>query len=117
MPEIVNFTHPLASPLSLPVASTFFQRLIGLMFRKEITPDGGLLFVGRKESISGSSIHMQFCFMELGIVWADRDKKVADKSLARPWEFNRHPSRPAMYILEIHPSRLDEFQSGDQLSF
>jgi uncharacterized membrane protein (UPF0127 family) len=117
MPEIVNITRPLAESLYLPVASTFFQRLIGLMFRKSINPDGGLLFVGRKESISGSSIHMRFCFMQLGIVWADRDKRVVDKTLATPWEFNRHPSRPAMYILEVHPSRLEEFQPGDQLSF
>ena len=78
MSEIVNITRPLAESLYLPVASTFFQRLIGLMFRKSINLDGGLLFIGRKESISGSSIHMQFCFMELGIVWADRDKRVVD---------------------------------------
>jgi uncharacterized membrane protein (UPF0127 family) len=117
MPEIVNITRPLAKSLYLPVASTFFQRLIGLMFKKSINPDSGLLFVGRKESISGSSIHMQFCSMELGIVWADRDKGVVDKTLATPWEFNRHPSRSAMYILEVHPSRLEEFQPGDQLSF
>jgi uncharacterized membrane protein (UPF0127 family) len=117
MPEIVNITHPLAESLYLPVASTFLQRLIGLMFRKSINPDGGLFFVGRKESISGSSIHMQFCFIELGILWVDRNKRVVDKTLARPWEFNRHPSRPAMYILEVHPSRLEEFHPGDQLSF
>jgi uncharacterized membrane protein (UPF0127 family) len=78
MPEIVNLTRPLAESLYLPVASTFFQRLIGLMFRKSINPDGGLLFVDCKESISGSSIHMQFCFIELGIVWADRDKRVVE---------------------------------------
>jgi uncharacterized membrane protein (UPF0127 family) len=117
MPEIINITRPLAESLYLPVASTFIQRLIGLMFRKSINPNGGVLFVSRKESISGSSIHMQFRFMELGIVWLDRNKRVVDKTLARPWEFNRHPSRPAMYILEVHPSRLEEFQPGNQLSF
>jgi len=117
MPEIVNITRPLAESLYLPAASTFFLNLIGLMFRKSINPAGGLLFIGRNESISGSSIHMQFCFMELGIVWLDRNRCIVDKTLAKPWEFNRHPSRPAMYILEVHPSRLEEFQPGDQLSF
>jgi hypothetical protein len=65
---------------------------------------------------SYSSIHMQFCLMEIGKVWAERDRRVVDKTLAKPWEFNRHPSRPATYTLEIHPSLLEEFQPGDQLS-
>jgi uncharacterized membrane protein (UPF0127 family) len=60
------------------MGSTFFQRLIGLMFRRSIDPGGGLLSVGHNESISSASIHMQFCFMELGIVWAARDKRVVN---------------------------------------
>jgi uncharacterized membrane protein (UPF0127 family) len=113
---IRNETHALVSKLTASEAKTFFQRLRGLMFRSSLAPDEGMLFYNRRESIQEASIHMQFVFMNLGIVWANGNMVVVDKTLARPFEFDRRPSQSARYILEVHPSRLTEFEVGDQLS-
>jgi len=87
------------------------------MFQKHLDPDGGLLMTQKGESRANAAIHMFFVSMDLGVLWLDKQERIVDIKLAKSWQPMYTPTSPAKYILEIHPSRLPEFQIGDQLSF
>ena len=115
--QLENKNQPLAAPLHALYCDSFLCRLRGLMFRSSLAEDAGLLLVETRDSRIDTSIHMLFVFMDLGVVWINSEKIVVDTVLARAWRPAYAPSRPARYILEIHPSRLDEFKVGDHVEF
>ena len=92
-------------------------RLRGLMGRSSQAPAEGLLLVEGRDSRIDSSIHMLFVFMDLAIIWINSGYTVVDTVLARSWRPAYTPRLAASYILEIHPSRLNEFSIGDQVEF
>ncbi len=62
------------------IAKSFFSRLLGLMFKKEISRDSALCFY------RASSIHTFFMRFPIDIVFLDKDKKIIRISEAlRPW--------------------------------
>jgi uncharacterized membrane protein (UPF0127 family) len=87
------------------------------MFRSSLPSDKGLLLVEGRDSRLDTSIHMLFVFMDLAVIWINSEKIVVDKVLARSWRPAYTPNRPARFILEIHPSRLGEFNIGDHIEF
>ena len=115
--SVQNLTHPLAHPLSVGYAHSFWSRLKGLMFTKPVASDQGLLLVQDRENRLDASIHMFFVNYDLGTIWLDGRGMVVDRCLARRWRPYYAPARPARYILEINPSRLAEFLPGDQVQF
>lgn len=96
---------------------TFWKRGRGLMFRRGLAVGEGYLFVERRESVAQTAIHMFFVFFSIAVVWLDRDRRVVDKALARPFRPYYAPCRPAQYYVEGHPSLLDRVETGDQLEF
>jgi uncharacterized membrane protein (UPF0127 family) len=60
---------------------------------------------------------MLFVYMDLAVVWINSAHTVVDTVLARSWRPAYAPHQPARYILEIHPSRLNEFKIGDHVVF
>lgn len=115
--RIQNLDQPLTTPLQAGYCDSFLCRLRGLMFRSRLAPDLGLLLVQPRDSRIDSAIHMLFVFMDLAVIWINSDKFVVDTVLARAWRPAYAPRGPARYILEIHPSRLNEFQNGDHIEF
>ncbi len=115
--DIVNITRDLKTPLRLEVCSSFFEKFRGLMFRKTLAFDEGIMLVDKSESVTNSSIHMFFMKFDLGIIWLNEKKQVVDKNMAFKWHPFYASKVPARYTLEIHPTRLDEFQPGDQVEF
>ncbi len=114
---IENQNRPLSSPLQAKYCDSFLSRLRGLMFRRALAREEGLLLVQSHDSRVDSSIHMLFVFMDLGVVWIDSRGKVVDAVLARAWHLMYAPREAARYVLEIHPERLKEFHIGDQVGF
>ena len=114
---IVNQARSLESPLQASYCFSFFCRLKGLTFRRKIPEDWGLLLVQAKDSRIDSAIHMFGVFIDLGIIWINEVGEVVDKCLARRWITIKAPQRPARYILEIIPERLNEFSLGDKIRF
>ncbi len=55
-------------------------------------------------------------FTELGVAWLDRNGRVVDVRIAKPWRLYA-PSAPAKYTLEGSPSMLESLAVGDQLEF
>jgi uncharacterized membrane protein (UPF0127 family) len=101
--------------VKLEVASTFFSKFCGLMFRKSLAPGDGLILSESSESIINSSIHMFFMRFDITVVWLNREFTVVDKCIARKWHPAYFSKTPALHVLELHNSQLDNFSIGDKL--
>lgn len=104
--------------LELPritVCRTFGSRLRGLMFRGALGTDEGLLLVGARDQRLDSAIHMLFVPFDLAVVWINSGLEVIDKALARSWRAAYIPTRPARYVLELHPVHFSAYEVGDKV--
>jgi uncharacterized membrane protein (UPF0127 family) len=114
---IDNLTHPAPPSIQARYCESFFCRLRGLMFKKSLAADEGLLMVQPRADLADAAIHMLFMKFDIAVVWADEQRRVVDVKLARRWRPAYIPAKPAKYVLEIHSSRLADFKIGDQLVF
>ncbi len=87
------------------------------MFHVRLKPDEGLLLVGNQDSRLEAAIHMLFVPFDLSVFWIDSHLIVVDKIIARGWRLAYAPKSAAMYILEIHPNRLGDYEIGDKVEF
>lgn len=97
--------------------SSYWCRLRGLMFRRSLPEDEGLIFVYGRESVLETSIHMLFMAFSIATLWLDAEGRVVDKVLAKPWRLAYAPRRAAQYVIEAHPSLLERVQIGEKLTF
>ena len=97
--------------------ASFLCKLRGLMFRSDLPADEALLFIYPRESRIDTSIHMFFMGFAIATIWLDKEGRVVDKTLAKPWRPAYAPRVPAQYIIEAHVSLLDQVNVGDRLSF
>ena len=104
-------------PLKAAVCDSFFSKFLGLMFRKSLRLDEGILLVENSESRVNSAIHMFFMKFDIGVIWINNDKIVVDKVLAQKWRPFYAPSQPARYTIEARTEALESFQIGDQVAF
>jgi uncharacterized membrane protein (UPF0127 family) len=96
---------------------SFLCQLRGLTFRRSLTPDEGLLLVGRRENRVDTAIHMFFVFFPIAVLWLDSDGVVVDQRLARPFRPIYVPQAPARDVLEGPPALLERVGTGDRLRF
>jgi uncharacterized membrane protein (UPF0127 family) len=115
--RLENTNQPLPAPLQVVYCDSYLCRLRGLMFRSSLAHTEGLLLVEARDSRIDTSIHMLFVFMDLAVIWINAEYMVVDTVLAHTWRPVYAPRKPARYILEIHPSRINEFKIGDQVEF
>jgi len=99
------------------MADTFFKRWRGLMLRRRLAEDEGLLFTFRRESRGETAIHMFFVSFPIAAVWLDGQGVVVDAKLAKPWRPYYAPARPARYLIEAPPSLLERVTVGERLTF
>lgn len=97
--------------------TSFFCHLKGLQFVRRLPDSQGVLFVTKSESRTNTSIHMFFMFMSIGVLWLDREGRVVDKTLAKPWRPYYASSKPAQYFIEANPQILEQVEIGDVLRF
>jgi uncharacterized protein len=114
--RITNRTRSANGPIVARYCDSFLCRLRGLMFRRSIPDQWGLLLVEKRESRVDTSIHMFFVWFDLAVVWINNAGEVVDVRLARRWRPFYAPRRPARYTLEMAARHLQDFQIGDQLS-
>ena len=112
---IHNLTRPQVQPVTAGYCRSFFCQLRGLMFRRSLKREDGLLLVQAAESRMESSIHMLFMRIDLTVVWINNAQQVVDVRLARRWRPAYFSQKPARYVLELHTDRLHDFEIGDQL--
>lgn len=113
--QVLNRSQAL--PVKAQYCASFFCRLRGLMFRRSMPVDQGLLLVQARESRLDASIHMFFVWFALAVVWINTQGEVVDVRLAQPWRAAYIPRRAAKYILELESSHINDFLIGDQVVF
>ena len=114
---VSNATRSEVQPFQVLYCDSFFCRLRGLTFRRQLAPEEGLLLVESRESRLDAAIHMLFVWFELGVVWINDSGLIVDACLARPWRPSYVPRYPARFVLEMAPVRLDDFRVGDEVKF
>ncbi|MFZ5916321.1 MAG: DUF192 domain-containing protein [Chloroflexota bacterium] len=112
-----NVTRNLDIASDITCCNTFLRRGLGLMCRRSLRKDQAYIFVEQHESLNATAITMLFVFFPIAVIWLNQDRRVVDKTLARPWRFIYAPERPACFYIEAHPSALDKVEIGDMLSF
>ena len=112
-----NRSRPQAQLVKVRYCDTFLCRLRGLTFRRNLPLDEGLLLVQGRDSRLEAAIHMLGVWFDLAVVWINADMQVVDVCLARSWRIGYVPQRPASYVLELSPERLQDFRIGDEVFF
>ena len=87
------------------------------MFRPDLAPDEGLLFVYKRDSRVDTSIHMFFMNFDIAVIWINESMQVVDKVLAKRWKPAYAPKAGAKYVLETHSKRLTDFEIGNKVQF
>ena len=99
------------------VADSFISRLKGLMFKKGLPPDEGLLI--RYASWSRSrGVHGFFMRFPIDLIFIDGNKKVVEKAKLHPWRLYT-PVSNCSWVLELNEgfSKEKKLKVGDQLTF
>lgn len=112
----LNHSDGTSIPLKIRRCDTFLCRFKGLMLRRSIAEDEGLLFMEKAESRMNTTIHMFFVFFSIGVVWLAADGTVVDAKLAEPFRPYYAPQAPAQYYLEGPPALLDWVRIGEKLT-
>jgi len=86
------------------------------MLHPGLSPFEGCLLVQSRESRIDAGIHMLFMRFDIAVIWLNSHFQVVDVQQAKRWQPMLLPKSPAMYVLEAHVDRLNDFQIGDQLS-
>ena len=94
---------------------TVFKRAAGLMLSKK--ENKALIFIFSKEKIV--PLHMLFVFYPIDVIFADKNKKVAEiKENFKPFTFYS-PKNKAMYVVELPAGTIKKSRTEvkDVLSF
>lgn len=108
---IYNKTTDKLIHIRLKFADSYFQRLKGLMFKKNINY---ALAIKTKYS---SAIHTSFMRFPIDVYFIDENKKIFEITTLKPWS-KYEPSMNARYILEVKANSLkDKLKKGDEIEF
>jgi len=107
---------------TVEIADTVEKQMRGLMFRKHVADDYGMLFVHDEEGYR--SMWMKNCFVHLDLIFLNRHKQVVDMHINVP-PCEREPCEnyasriPAQYVLELRGNRAKELgiKIGDTVTF
>ena len=102
--------------LNLEIADTPLKRSVGLMYRKELEPDSGMLFVFPENDTQ--SFWMKDTHIPLSIAYINEDGVIINIEDMEPLSLNGVPSLgPCKYALEVNKGWFEEngIQAGDHL--
>lgn len=102
--EFIKIYFPDGDSITAELAVTPEERAQGLMFRKKIEFDQGMLFIFDREDFY--SFWMKNMFIPLDLIWLDREKRIVHiERCLPPCEEEPCPSYPpkvpALYVLEL----------------
>jgi len=110
--RIINKTNNSCIADDANVAKTFFERLIGLMFRGSISAEEALIFYGV------SSIHMFFMRFPIDVLYLDKEMKVLKiKHSLLPWRMSFCPGARITIELPAEKAKTTLVKTGDTLEF
>lgn len=101
MQLILRNTQNKNIPVSVHLASSPLQQLRGLMFRKYLPKNRGMLFIFDKEDYH--TFWMLFTFIPLEAVFLDKHRKIIDIIAMQPHSPKLYkPKNKAKYALELN---------------
>lgn len=96
--------------IKVEVADNFIKRFLGLMGRKTLAEDEGLLLK------PCSSIHTFFMKFTIDVIYLGKDNIVLDKETIAPWKFGKFIFG-VKKVLELTEGMADNINKGDVLNF
>ena len=105
--------------LDIEIADDEYQRSRGMMFRKSMKPDRGMLFIFEEERLQSFWMHNTHISLDIIFIAADGTIVSAQK-FARPYTDTSLPSEgPAQYVLEVNAGFWDKhgLQKGQKVVF
>lgn len=114
--SIANLSRSGEHILKARWCQSFLCKLRGLTFRRRLVEGEGLLLVEQSENRANTSIHMWVVFFPITAVWLNKDFRVVDIKLAKPWRVY-FPVAPAQYVLEGSVELTERISIGDQLEW
>ena len=107
---------------TVEIADTQEKQMLGLMYRKTIPDDFGMLFVNSEEDYH--SMWMKNTLVHLDLIFLNKDRQVVDMYInVPPCEKDPCPTYPsrvrAQYVLELRGNRAKELnlKIGDTIYF
>ena len=105
--------------LKIQIAETEFDRELGLMFRKHMEENRGMLFIFPEATIQ--SFWMRNTLIPLDMIFIDADKKIVTirKDTKTLSDETYISSEPAKYVLEVNAGYTDanNIRTGDIISY
>ncbi len=85
------------------VANSFLDRFFGLMGRKKIDEEEGLLLKNT------SSIHTSFMKFTIDVIYLNKDYNVIYKETVKPWRVGKIV-KGCKHVIELNENKKDRFQ-------
>lgn len=105
--------------VDIEIADTDYERQTGLMYRKSMEDDQGMLFIYPNEA--PRSFYMKNTYIPLDIIFYGKDSSaVSFQENAKPLDETSLPSeKPAQFILELNAGKVKEWniELGDKIDF
>jgi len=120
--DFIQIFLPNGKAITAELAVTDYERAKGLMFREQINPDQGMLFIFEHEG--RHSFWMKNMVISIDILWLNREKQIVHiEERVPPCKTDPCPSYaskiPAMYVLELKAGSVKEndLKQHDRLNF
>lgn len=105
--------------LDIEIADNDYEITQGLMFRKSMAENRGMLFIQQQERIQ--SFWMRNTHISLDIIFINSAMEIVSaQTYATPYSEESLPSEaPAIYILEVNAGMMDKWglKKGDKIAF
>ena len=105
--------------IKIELADTEGERARGMMYRKSIPTDTGMLFIMETQKLQ--SFYMRNTYVSLDIIFIDENKKIVNiaKETVPLTETNVSSTGPAKYVLEVAAGYTDAYgiKAGDLVDF
>ena len=112
-------TDSLIASFDIEIADSEYETQTGLMYRKRMKADRGMLFVFPE--VAGHSFYMKNTEFPLDLIFVKEDMTIANyHENAQPMDESSLPSQGAVqYVLELNAGLIQKLgiQSGDSIAF
>jgi len=98
------------------LAKNYYEKVLGLMFRRSIPQDYALLFMFDKPGVVG--IHMLFMRFPIAAIFLDEDKKIVATAVLKPW-IGFKQIKEVQYLIEMNRNTIEKYglKIGDVINF
>jgi len=117
--RVIDSTNTVIKELQIEIADTDFERQTGLMYRKQMDNNRGMLFIFDKSEVK--SFYMKNTYIPLDIIYIDKHYVIINivKNTDPLNKTSLFSDAPAKYVLEINAGLSDRLgiKKGNKISY